>query len=57
MSRCLLQKHFLFNLVLGRSLHRQDGFFDTYQVLGVATEIMDIKPEGWDAIEKMRQGK
>jgi methylmalonyl-CoA/ethylmalonyl-CoA epimerase len=33
------------------------GFFDTYQVLGVATEIMGIKPEGWAAIDQMRQVK
>lgn len=33
------------------------GFFDTYQVLGVATEIMGVKPEGWAAIEQMRRTK
>lgn len=30
------------------------AFFDTYQVLGVATEIMGITPEGWAAIEQMQ---
>lgn len=30
-------------------------FFDTYQTLGVATEIMGITPEGWIAIEKMQK--
>ena len=29
-------------------------FFDTYQTLGVATEIMGITPEGWKAIEQMK---
>lgn len=29
-------------------------FFDTYQTLGVATEIMGITPEGWKAIEGMK---
>lgn len=29
-------------------------FFDTYDVLGVATEIMGITPEGWVAIDKMK---
>jgi hypothetical protein len=29
-------------------------FFDTYKTLGVATEIMGITPEGWEAIEKMK---
>lgn len=29
-------------------------FFDTYEVLGVATEIMGITPEGWIAIDKMK---
>ncbi|AXY74302.1 hypothetical protein D3H65_10080 [Paraflavitalea soli] len=35
------------------------AFFDTYQTLGVVTEIMGITPEGWVAIkqmEKMGQG-
>ena len=32
-------------------------FFDTYQTLGVATEIMGITPEGWSAIEQMQQKK
>ncbi|CAG4997676.1 hypothetical protein DYBT9275_01829 [Dyadobacter sp. CECT 9275] len=31
------------------------AFFDTYQILGVATEIMGITPEGWKAIEQMKQ--
>lgn len=30
-------------------------FFDTYQTLGVATEIMGITPEGWIAIEQMKK--
>jgi methylmalonyl-CoA/ethylmalonyl-CoA epimerase len=30
-------------------------FFDTYQTLGVATEIMGITPEGWLAIEQMEK--
>lgn len=29
-------------------------FFDTYQTLGVATEIMGVTPEGWAAIEQMK---
>ncbi len=32
------------------------AFFDTYQTLGVATEIMGITPEGWKAIEQMQGG-
>jgi hypothetical protein len=31
-------------------------FFDTYQVLGTATEIMGITPEGWKAVEQMEKG-
>ncbi|WP_118974728.1 VOC family protein [Taibaiella koreensis] len=31
------------------------AFFDTYQTLGVATEIMGITPEGWTAIKQMEQ--
>jgi len=31
------------------------AFFDTYQTLGVVTEIMGITPEGWKAIEQMQQ--
>lgn len=31
------------------------AFFDTYQPLGVATEIMGITPEGWGDIEEMRK--
>ena len=34
----------------------QMKFFDTYQTLGVATEIMGITPEGTKAIEKMKTG-
>lgn len=30
------------------------AFFDTYQTLGVATEIMGVTPEGWEAIEQMK---
>lgn len=30
-------------------------FFDTYQTLGVATEIMGVTPTGWSAIERMRK--
>ena|SRR5882757_1675350 len=33
------------------------AFFDTYQTLGVATEIMGITPEGWTAIEQMQKGR
>ncbi|WP_460971731.1 VOC family protein [Spirosoma migulaei] len=31
------------------------AFFNTYQTLGVATEIMGVTPEGWTAIEQMQQ--
>ncbi|MDB5135657.1 MAG: hypothetical protein JWP37_2260 [Mucilaginibacter sp.] len=31
------------------------AFFDTYQALGVVTEIMGITPEGWAAIEQMEK--
>ncbi|HEX7755096.1 MAG TPA: VOC family protein [Niabella sp.] len=31
------------------------AFFDTYQPLGVVTEIMGITPEGWKAIEQMQR--
>lgn len=31
------------------------AFFDTYQTLGVATEIMGITPEGWKAVEQMEK--
>lgn len=31
------------------------AFFDTYQTLGVATEIMGITPEGWKAVEQMQK--
>lgn len=30
-------------------------FFDTYQTLGVVTEIMGVTPEGWEAIEHMKK--
>lgn len=30
------------------------AFFDTYQTLGVATEIMGITPDGWNAITQMQ---
>ena len=30
------------------------AFFDTYETLGVATEIMGVTPEGWKAIEQMK---
>ena len=33
------------------------AFFDTYQTLGVATEIMGITPEGWTAIEQMKKSR
>lgn len=32
------------------------AFFDTYQTLGVATEIMGITPKGWTAVEQMKKG-
>lgn len=32
------------------------AFFDTYQTLGVVTEIMGITPEGWTAIKQMQKG-
>jgi len=31
------------------------AFFDTYQTLGVATEIMGITPEGWNIIKQMEK--
>lgn len=31
------------------------AFFDTYQALGVATEIMGITPDGWKAIAQMQK--
>lgn len=31
------------------------AFFDTYQTLGVATEIMGVTPEGWAAIKQMEK--
>ena len=33
------------------------AFFDTYQTLGVATEIMGITPEGWIVIEQMQKAR
>ncbi|MEO5890571.1 MAG: VOC family protein [Ferruginibacter sp.] len=33
------------------------AFFDTYQTLGVATEIMGITPEGWIAIGQMEKAR
>ena len=33
------------------------AFFDTYQTLGVATEIMGITPEGWNAIKQMEKAR
>ena len=33
------------------------AFFDTYQTLGVATEIMGISPEGWIGIEQMQKSR
>lgn len=33
------------------------AFFDTYQTLGVVTEIMGITPEGWTAIRHMQQAR
>ena len=32
-------------------------FFDTYRILGLATEIMGITPEGWIAIEQMQKAR
>jgi hypothetical protein len=33
------------------------AFFDTYQTLGVVTEIMGITPEGWVAIKQMEKAR
>jgi len=33
------------------------AFFDTYQTLGIVTEIMGITPEGWKTIERMKEIK
>ncbi|HEY5746215.1 MAG TPA: hypothetical protein VIU12_09085 [Chryseolinea sp.] len=33
------------------------AFFDTYQTPGVATEIMGITPEGWNAIKQMEKAR
>lgn len=32
-------------------------FFDTYETIGVATEIMGITPDGYKAIESMKSGQ
>lgn len=32
------------------------AFFDTYETIGAATEIMGITPEGWNAVEQMKNG-
>ena len=31
-------------------------FFDTYKTIGAVTEIMGITPEGWEAVEQMKNG-
>ncbi len=31
------------------------SFYDTYQTLGIVTEIMGITPDGWKAIEQMEK--
>lgn len=31
------------------------AFFDTYETMGVATEIMGITPEGWKAVRQMEK--
>lgn len=33
------------------------AFFDTYQTLGVMTEIMGITPDGWKAIKQMEKAQ
>ncbi|MGV8091476.1 MAG: VOC family protein [Mangrovibacterium sp.] len=33
------------------------AFFDTYQTLDVATEIMGITPEGWIAVQQMQKAR
>lgn len=33
------------------------AFFDTYKTLGVVTEIMDITPKGWKAVEQMQKAR
>ncbi|MBS0031823.1 VOC family protein [Chitinophaga sp. 22321] len=33
------------------------AFFDTYQTMGVVTEIMGITPEGWNAIRQMEKAR
>ena len=32
------------------------AFFDTYETIGAVTEIMGITPEGWNAVEQMKNG-
>ncbi|MCE7062335.1 VOC family protein [Dyadobacter sp. CY343] len=32
------------------------AFFDTYESIGAVTEIMGITPEGWNAVEQMKNG-
>lgn len=32
------------------------AFFDTYQTIGAVTEIMGITPDGWNAVEQMKNG-
>ena len=31
------------------------AFFDTYETIGSATEIMGITPDGWDAVKQMEE--
>jgi methylmalonyl-CoA/ethylmalonyl-CoA epimerase len=33
------------------------AFFDTYQTLGVVTEIMGITPDGWAAVKQMEKSR
>ncbi|MCF6404849.1 VOC family protein [Chitinophaga filiformis] len=33
------------------------AFFDTYQTMGVATEIMGITPEGWSIVKQMEKAQ
>jgi len=33
------------------------AFFDTYQTLGVATEITGVTPEGWDVLKQMEAAR
>lgn len=55
-SRDLVQQGYELISEVDHAIARM-GFFNTYQVLGVATEIMGVKPEGWSAIEQMRRAK